>query len=245
MVLVLAWLGCGAAVGAADLTGSFYVEGDPYPDLGVGGGAVLTLSTEVWSVKNTTTFDAWPEITDSQVLEIGCAVGDLSLLATAAFSFTAVTFEPLDVTLSGDVWTAELPAEDPRVEITCTAGAGATIDAAVESRQFLDTTVAVGDHWVTHSLTLYAHPAGVESYVDAFLSVFRTTIGDGDPTMTISLSAFAETYLIPFEFSYATVKVKASLDRASLTGIVTYLGGTEFTVALRLGMSFGPMAIDE
>ncbi len=232
-------------MGAADLTGSFYVEGDPYPDLGVGGGVALTLSTEDWNVKNTTTFDAWPETTDSQVLEIGRAVGDLSLLTTAAFSFTAVTFEPVDVTLSGDVWTAEFPAEDPRVVITCTAGAGVTIGAAVESRQFLDATVAVGDHWVTHSLTLYAHPAGVESYVDAYLSVFKTTIGDGDPAMTVSLSAFAETYFIPFEFSCATVKAKVSLDRASLTGIVTYLGGTEFTVALRLGMSFGPIAIDE
>lgn len=244
-VLALACLGMAATVGAAELTGSFYAEGDPYPSLGVGGGGAVTLTTEGWTVTNTTTFDVWPEVADSQRLEIERAVGDLGLLTAATFSFAAVTFDPLDVALSGDVWTAELPLGDAVVEATCSAGAGVILAHPVDPYEFVDATIAVGSNYVTHSTILHASPMGVESFVDAYVSVTVATIGDGDSAITVSLSGFAETSIVPLEFSYATVKLKASLGRASLAGIVVYYGGTEFTVALRLGMAFGPIAIDE
>ncbi len=244
-VLALACLGISATVGAAELTGSFYAEGNPYPSLGVGGGGAVTLMTEGWTVTNTTTFDVWPEVADSQRLEMERAVGDLSLLTTALFSFTAVTFEPLDVTLSGDVWAAELPLGDAAVEVTCSAGAGVTLAHPLDPYEFVDATIAVGSNYVTHSTILYASPMGLESFVDACVSVTLATIGDGDSAITLGLSGFAEASVVPLEFSYATVKLKASLGRASLAGIATYTGGAEFTVAVRLGMAFGPIAIDE
>ena len=244
VVIVLGCVGLAAAADSADLTGLFHVDGSPYPDLGAGGGVVVTLATEGWTVTNTTTFDIWPAIADSQRLEIERAVGDLVLRTTATFSFTGITFEPLDVALAGDVWTAALPAEDPHIEVTCAVGAGATIGVA-DRYEFLDTTVALGPHWVTHSLVLHAQPAGVDSYVDAFVSLLQVTLGDGDSAITVGLTAFAETHLVPWEFSYAVLKAKVGLGRASFTGIVTYYGGTELTVALRLGLAFGPIAIDK
>lgn len=244
-VLALACLGISATVGAAELTGSFYAEGNPYPSLGIGGGGAVTLATEGWTVTNTTTFDVWPDVADSQCLEIERAVGDLSLLTTATFSFTTVTFEPLDVALSGDVWTAELPLGDGAAEVACRAGAGVTLAQSLDPYEFVDATIAVGSNYVTHSTILHASPMGIESFVDAYVSVALGTIGDGDSAITVSLSGFAETSVVPLGFSYATVKLKASLGRASLAGIAVYTGGTEFTVALRLGMTFGPIAIDE
>jgi hypothetical protein len=244
-VLVLGCVGLAAAAGAANFSGTLYAEGDAYPDLGVGGGVVLTLESEGWWVKNTTTFDAWPDIADSQTLEIERALGDLRLLTAAGLSFTAATFGLLDVALSGDVWTAGLPAADPQAEVTCTAGAGVTIGGGVDSYEFFDTTLAVGDHWITHSVAFYANPAGVESYIDAFASVFQTTIGEGDSAISVSLAAFAETYVLSLEFSYATLKAKVGLGCASLTGIVAYYGGSDVTVTLRLGVNFGPIAIGE
>jgi hypothetical protein len=244
-VLALACLGMAAMVGAAELTGSFYAEGNPYPSLGVGGGGAVTLATEGWAVTNTTTFDVWPEVADSQRLEVERTVGDLSLLTSATFSFMAVTFEPLDVVLSGDVWAAELPLGDTAVEVTCSAGAGVTLAHPLDLYEFVDATIAVGSNYVTHSTILHASPMGLESFVDAYASATLVTIGDGDSAITVGLSGLAETSVVPFEFSYATVKLKASLGRASLAGIVIYTGGTEFSVALRLGMAFGPIAIDE
>lgn len=243
--LVLGCVGVAAAAGAANFSGTLYAEGDAYPDLGVGGGVVLTLESEGWWAKNTTTFDVWPDIADSQTLEIECTLGDLRLLTTAGFSFTAATFGPFDVGLSGDVWTAGLPAADPDVEVTCTAGAGVTIAGGVDPYAFFDTTLAIGDHWITHSVALYANPAGVESYVDAFVSVFQTTIGEGDSATSVSLAAFGEASVVPLEFSYATLKARVGLGCASLTGIVAYYGGSDVTVALRLGVNFGPIAIGE
>jgi len=203
-VLVLGCVGVAVAAGAANFSGTLYAEGDAYPDLGVGGGVVLTLESEGWWAKNTTTFDVWPDITDSQTLEIECALGDLRLLTTAGFSFTAATFGPFDVALSGDIWTAGFPTADPDVDVTCTAGAGVTIAGGVDPYAFLDTTLAIGDHWITHSVALYASPAGVESYVDAFVSVFRTKIGEGDSAMSVSLVAFAEANVVPLEFAYGS-----------------------------------------
>jgi len=244
-VLVLGCVGVAAAADAANFSGTLYAEGDAYPDLGVGGGVVLTIESEDWWVKNTTTFDVWPDIADSQTLELECALGDLRLLTTAGFSFIAETFGPLDVDLSGDVWTAGLPAAVSDVEVTCTAGAGATIADGVDPYAFFDTTFAIGDHWITHSVALYASPAGVESYVDAVVSVFQTTIREGDSAMSVSLAAFAEAYVVPLGFSYATLKAKVSLRCASLTGIVAYYGRSDVTVALCLGVNFGPIAIGE
>ena len=245
VVLVLVGLGATMSVAAADVTGSFYVEGNPYPSLGFGGGGAVTLATEGWTVTNTTTFRVWPAISDSERLEVERALGDLSLLTTALFSFTAVTFEPLDVALSGDVWTADLPLGDGAAEVTCDAGAGITFGDPADTYEFFDATVALGSSYVTHSTILHAGPAGLESLVDAYVSLTVATFGEGGSAVTLSASAFAETYVVPFAFSYAMVKLKASLGRASLTGIATYYGGTEFAVALRLGTTFGPIAIEE
>jgi hypothetical protein len=244
-VLALACLGISATVGAAELTGSFYAEGNPYPSLGVGGGGAVTLMTEGWTVTNTTTFDVWPKVADAQCLEMERAVGDLSLLTTALFSFTAVTFEPLDVTLSGDVWTTELPLGDGAAEVTCSAGAGITLTDPADIYEFVDATIAVGTNYVTHSTILHASPMGVESFVDAYASVTVVTIGDGDAAVSLNLNGFVETYVVPLEFSYATLKLKASLGRASLAGIVVYYGGADFSVALRLATAFGPIVLGE
>jgi hypothetical protein len=244
-VLALACLGIAATVGAAELTGSFYAEGNPYPSLGVGGGGAVTLTTEGWTVTNTTTFDVWPEVADSQRLEIERTVGDLDLLTTALFSLTAVTFEPLDVALSGNVWTAEFALGDGAAEVTCSTGAGITLSDPADIYEYVDATVTVGGNYLTHSTIFHAGPTGLESLVDAYASVTVATIGDGDNAVSLNLSGFVETYVIPLEFSYATLKLKASLGRASLAGIVVYCGGTDFSVALRLATAFGPIVLDE
>ncbi|MDD5264781.1 MAG: hypothetical protein PHU43_08075 [Candidatus Bipolaricaulis sp.] len=244
-VLALACLGITATSEAAELTGSFYAEGNPYPSSGVGGGGAVTLTIEGWTVTNTTTFDVWPEFADSQRLEIERTVGDLGLLTTALFSSTAATFEPLDVALSGDVWTAEFALGDGAAEVTCSAGAGITLSDPTEIYEFVDATVAVGGNYLTHSTILRASPAGLESLVDAYASVTVATIGDGDAAVSLNLSGFVETCVVPLEFSYATLKLKASLGRASLAGIVVYSGGTDFSVALRLATTFGPIVLDD
>lgn len=85
----------------------------------------------------------------------------------------------------------------------------------------------------------------MERSVDAYVSIFQTTLGEGEGSLNVSLSEFGEAYVVPLGFSYVYLKSKIRLGDFAFTGTVPYYGESTFTFALHFGMAFGPITLCE
>lgn len=242
--LVVGWIVvCVVSGGAASWSGTHYAQGEVYPELGLGGGGTMTLVGSGWSVTETSAFSVWPAPSDSEWLEIAFESGALTFAATSAFSVVALSYDSLDLALIGNLGSLDVPAENPLFDVTASITAGATLEEGVSPYACLEATASMGSHYLYSATTLYAHPANLESLIDAYLSIFKTTLGDAGHDLSVSLCAYGETYVVPLEFSYAYLKSTISLGDLALSGHVTYYGESTFTLKLRVSMSFGPIEL--